>query len=80
MSVLTNIYQSIKQTVMATKKLPTTPEAWVKFAKKNKVKEPFFSYQGLTRRTSDGKEYHYIEDFNADGGTVEKVKVIKRAK
>lgn len=49
---------------------PTSEIAWVEFAKKNKVKLPFFCVQGIdhTRRTSDGKPYITAEQFSADGG------------
>jgi len=84
MNYLTTIYQQITKSIMATKnqkkELPKDAKGWAKFAKANKITKPFFQLDGLTRRTSDGKDYHYIEDFNADGGTIEKVQIIKKAK
>lgn len=54
---------------------PATEKDWVGFAKKNKVKHPFFCVEGLylTMRTSDGKPYLSAEQFEADGGLLNKI-------
>lgn len=52
-----------------TKGFPATEKDWVEFAKKNKVKFPYFCVEGHhTMRTSDGKPYFTAEQFGADGG------------
>ena len=55
--------------------LPQNEKDWTAFAKKNKVKLPFFCVEGLdfTRRTSDGKAYLSAEQFEADGGLLNKI-------
>ena len=55
--------------------LPTSEQDWTLFAKKNKVKLPFFCVDGrdFTRRTSDGKAYLSAEQFSEDGGTIAKI-------
>lgn len=49
---------------------PSTEKDWSDFAKKNKVKFPYFCVEGIdhTRRTSDGKPYFTAVEFSADGG------------
>lgn len=49
---------------------PQNEKDWTGFAKKNKVKLPYFCVEGIdhTRRTSDGKPYITAEQFSADGG------------
>lgn len=55
--------------------LPITEQEWVEFAKKNKVKLPFFCIHGhdFTRRTSDGKAYLSEDAFKEDGGDITKI-------
>lgn len=54
---------------------PATEKDWSDFAKKHKVKLPFFCVEGIdyTRRTSDGKPYLSAEQFEADGGLLNKI-------
>lgn len=58
---------------------PTNEKDWADFAKKNKVKLPFFCIHGIdfTRRTSDGKPYLSDESFKADGGELHKIQGFK---
>lgn len=57
------------------KGFPINEKDWSGFAKKNKVKHPFFCVEGLylTMRTSDGKPYISAEQFEADGGLLNKI-------
>lgn len=49
---------------------------WIGFAKTKNVKFPFFKFKGHTYRTSDGKKYHSIQEFAADGGDWNKIQNI----
>lgn len=83
MSILNNIYQSLKQTIMPRTKtqkltiLPTDADGWKKFLRKNKVTKPFFQIDGVTRRTSDLKTYSSVEEFAADGGKWSQIQKVK---
>lgn len=94
MNYFTNKYQQLKQFIMAktatkagkpasiktpSKGFPENEKGWADFAKKNKVKLPFFCIQGIgyTRRTSDGKPYLSSEQFEADGGKMDKIHYFK---
>lgn len=64
------------------KGFPVTEKDWVEFAKKNKVKLPFFCVDGVdfTRRTSDGKAYLSAEQFQADAGEINKIQKFRLKK
>lgn len=57
------------------KGLPTTEKDWADFAKKNNVKLSFFCIQGIdfTRNTKTGIAYLSGEQFEKDGGTIQKI-------
>lgn len=70
----TKIKKTAKK-VVAKAKSSATPEQkeaakWAKFVIEKGVTMPFFSVDGHVRRTSDGKAYSSIEEFNADGGNI----------